>query len=59
MSNAPSTPEEANFTLEQKVAYEAMLFDYKVAASLVGYTGVLSPKIAIALIQEGWRKQAN
>ena len=59
MSNAPSTPEEANFTLEQKVAYEAMLFDYKVAASIVDYTGVLSPKIAIALIQEGWRKQAN
>jgi hypothetical protein len=48
-----------DLTDDEKLAYDLLLADYKAATHLVGYTGGLSKKIAVALIQGGWRKQAS
>lgn len=51
--------DEGSLTLEEKRAFDQLLADYKAATVHVpGYTGGLARKIAVALIQAGWRKQA-
>lgn len=59
-SNKTESIGEFDLTKEQKAAYQELLDDYKAATVLVpGYHGGLSRKIAVALIQGGWRKQPN
>jgi hypothetical protein len=48
--------DEGSLTPEEKRAFDELLADYKAATVHVpGYTGGLARKIAVALIQAGWR----
>jgi len=52
--------DESALSAEERAAYQELLADYKAATVLVpGYTGGISRKIAVALIQAGWRKTGS
>lgn len=54
------TLDEKNLTEEENQALQQLLSDYKAAATVLipgCRGGGLARKIAIALIQDGWRKQ--